>query len=129
MYIGHPVQHIKSCPHSCYLFPSSFPAPQHVCSNNITPVLFSSPPVPLFAPQASSRGYDRLAQFGAASKHGLARGDQERLLMKLRVIGLLQDDTARQEQHGSIVSVLSVHQVGGCIVVTRGEGQGLSGAG
>jgi hypothetical protein len=31
--------------------------------------------------------------------------------MKLRVMGLLQDDTARQEQHGSIVSVLSVHQV------------------
>ena len=62
--------------------------------------------------QASSRGYDRLPQFGAAGKHGLARGDQERLLMKLRVIGLLQDDTARQEQHGSIVSVLSVHQVG-----------------
>lgn len=61
--------------------------------------------------QASSRGYDRLPQFGAAGKHGLARGDQERLLMKLRVMGLLQDDTARQEQHGSIVSVLSVHQV------------------
>jgi hypothetical protein len=38
--------------------------------------------------------------------------------MKLRVMGLLQDDTARQEQHGSIVSVLSLHQV-------RGEGMGV----
>jgi hypothetical protein len=62
--------------------------------------------------QASSRGYDRLPQFGAASRHGLARGQQERLLMRLRVLGLLQDDTQRQEQHGSIVSVLSLHQVG-----------------
>lgn len=62
--------------------------------------------------QASSRGYDRLPQFGAAGRHGLARGEQERLLMKLRVLGLLQDDTQRQEQHGSIVSVLSLHQVG-----------------
>lgn len=71
------------------------------------------PLLPMSLPlQASSRGYDRLPQFGAAGRHGLARGEQERLLMKLRVVGLLQDDTQRQEQHGSIVSVLSLHQVG-----------------
>jgi hypothetical protein len=82
--------------------------------------------------QAANRGYDRLPQFGAAGSHGLARGEQERLLMKLRVMGLLQDDTQRQEQHGSIISVLSLHQVNreaACICTAGHLGMGSSIAG
>lgn len=63
-----------------------------------------------FAPQAQARGHESVPGYGAGSK--LLRADSEKLLRHLVLQGVLREETSRQEQYQSIVSVIRVNQVG-----------------
>jgi hypothetical protein len=61
--------------------------------------------------QAEAAGLSRLPGFGAATRLGLARGCQDRLLRALVRAGVMVEETQRQEAYASIVAVLRLQQV------------------
>lgn len=68
-------------------------------------------------PQVQQAGYDRLPGYSSASRLGLNRSDQERLLRHLQLKGVLVEETSRQETYQSVLSVLRVNRVSvGCHV-------------
>jgi hypothetical protein len=62
-------------------------------------------------PQAQARGHEAAPGFGAGGK--MVRADAEKLLRRLVLQGVLREETSRQEQYQSIVSVVRVNEVRG----------------
>lgn len=84
-----------------YCMPICAQQPAHLC-NFIT--------LPQCTSQVERMHHDQLPHYGSGAS--MSRPDAERLLRRLVLLGMLYEETSRQQQYQAIISVVRVNQVG-----------------